>query len=243
MCIASGAMCTQGSSVCCAGLACGAQPGGTFCCRPAMGTCTAGRECCGSMLCTGGRCVCRRGDETCTEDTDCCGGARCQPIEDGGTIKRCACGHQNDSCTSNEGCCGGLECRGGRCLIPGCNPPGEMCGVGDASECCSGFLCQAQPSGSQSCCRFPSLTSDGTQVDCHSGAECCGFSPCSGGHCVCQRAGGSCMNSLECCGGMLCDRPDAGAQGTCRCQARGQFCIPNGNDCCPGTTCTNNTCQ
>lgn len=51
------------------------------------------------------------------------------------------------------------------------------------------------------------------------------------------------MNSLECCGGMLCDRPDAGAQGTCRCQARGQFCIPNGNDCCPGTTCTNNTCQ
>ncbi|MBK6533116.1 MAG: hypothetical protein IPF99_27065 [Deltaproteobacteria bacterium] len=77
MCIAAGSLCVQGSTACCGDYSCGAQPGGTFCCRPAMGACSTSRECCGSMLCTNGACVCRRREESCSANLDCCGGARC----------------------------------------------------------------------------------------------------------------------------------------------------------------------
>lgn len=243
MCIGGGLTCRQGQTACCGDFACGVQPGGTFCCRPQNGMCATSRECCGTMLCTGGRCACQRGGSPCNNSLDCCGGAQCD-IADGGTQGTCRCGQQTERCTGNEGCCAGLECRSGRCLTPGCQPPGEECGTGDAGSCCGSFICGVQGgamSTRRTCCRYASFTETGPQVDCQNSSECCGQQLCTGGRCVCRRANESCAGSLDCCGAMLCDN------GTCRCQMRGQFCRPGGNDCCPGTTCTStptgDTCQ
>lgn len=244
MCIAPGASCRQGVTPCCGNYACGEQPGGTFCCRAAGSMCTTARECCGSMLCTGGMCVCRRREETCSNDADCCGGARCQrPMGMTTGAGTCACSAMLENCTSNEGCCSGLECRGGRCLAPGCLAPGDTCSgmTGpDAGMCCGGYLCESQPSGSiRTCCRFPALTTTATRVSCTRQLDCCGNSLCIDGACTCRRDGQSCLNALECCGAMQCERPMGSTMGTCRCQPRGGFCFPGGNDCCAGTTCVN----
>jgi hypothetical protein len=251
MCIQPGQSCTQGASTCCGDYACGAQPGGTFCCRGQNAVCAASRDCCGAMLCTGGRCICRRREETCSNDNDCCGGARCQrPMGQTTGAGTCACSQSLESCTSSEGCCSGLECRGGRCLAPGCLAPGDQCNTmssPDGGMCCGGFLCGAQPGGTNTCCRYPALTMTATAVSCTRGSDCCGQSTCSGGNCVCRRNGESCMNALECCGAMQCERPMGSTMGTCRCQQRGGFCLPGGNDCCAGTTCvsdmTGSTCR
>ena len=250
MCIAGGAACTQGSSVCCADYACGVQPGGSFCCRPQMGQCTNSRQCCGSMLCniasgaTTGTCQCQAREAVCSNDLDCCGGAHCN-LGDGGTTGTCACVQEFGNCTADSGCCSGLTCHMGRCLRAGCFAPGEVCDMSDAGACCGGYSCNIQPSGQHTCCRGPALTTDEPPVTCQSGAECCGSVPCVGGVCVCQRANQSCFYATDCCGAMQCMRPGGASMGmgTCQCQARGNYCRTNGNDCCAGTSCVNNVCS
>jgi hypothetical protein len=235
MCLAPGAVCAQGMTACCGDFACGAQPGGTFCGRPALGACTTSRQCCVSMLCSSGMCQCQRREQSCTSDLDCCGGARCNR-GDGGTSGTCACSREFETCTSNEGCCSGLSCRNGRCLTAGCLAPGERCDNTDAGNCCGGYACNVQPNGMSTCSRGPALVTSDPPTPCMSGAECAGAVLCTGGACVCRRGGQSCFYSNDCCGAMLCNRGDAGApsMGTCQCQASGNGCRIGGNDCCSG---------
>ncbi len=47
MCIAGGRACVQGSTACCGDFSCGAEPAGTLCCHPAMGSCANSLDCCG----------------------------------------------------------------------------------------------------------------------------------------------------------------------------------------------------
>lgn len=241
MCIAAGRTCTQGSTACCGDYSCGAEPAGTYCCHPAMGSCTNSLECCGSMLCniasgqTSGTCSCRRRNETCTADLDCCGGSRCNR-PDGGTTGTCACSREFEACTASEGCCDGLSCRNGRCLTVGCLAPGERCDNTDAGSCCGGYACNVQPSGQSTCSRGPALVTSDPPTTCMTGAECAGSVLCTGGVCVCRRGGESCFYSNDCCGVMLCVRPGGGStgMGMCQCQASGNGCRIGGNDCCSG---------
>lgn len=257
MCLPLGRACMMGQA-CCGDATCGQQPSGSnTCCRNAGGACTAQLDCCGWQLCQGGRCTCRAREASCITDADCCGGARCnRPMGMMSAAGTCACRRELEQCTSNDGCCSGLECRSGRCLTPGCIPPGDDCALGDggapggdggdaaATVCCSGFECGAQPAGiNRKCCRPPALTTTDPPVPCRSNLECCGTVLCTNGACVCRRANETCLRDIDCCGSMLCNRPMGSTMGTCRCQARGQLCRTGGNDCCPGTTCTAGTCQ
>jgi len=250
MCIAGGRACVQGSTACCGGFSCGAEPAGTLCCHPAMGSCTTSLDCCGQMLCniasgqSTGTCACRRRNEVCMGNLDCCGGARCN-MPDGGTTGTCACSREFEACTSSEGCCDGLSCRSGRCVTTGCFAPGERCDNSDAGTCCGGYACNIQPSGQSTCCRGPALTTSEPPVPCTTGAECCGSVLCTGGVCVCRRGGEPCYRDGDCCGAMVCNRPGGGSSGMgmCHCQQREQYCRTGGNDCCSGLSCVNNTCR
>lgn len=250
MCVAGGQTCTQGTTTCCGDFSCGQEPAGTYCCHPAMGSCTNSLQCCGQMLCnipsgmTMGTCTCRRRNEVCTNNLDCCGGATCNR-PDGGTTGTCACSREFETCTSSEGCCDGLACRNGRCLTAGCLAPGERCDNTDAGSCCGGYACNVQPSGQSTCSRGPALVESDPPVTCMMGSECAGSVLCTGGVCVCRRGGESCYYSGDCCGAMLCNRPGGAStgMGTCQCQMRGQYCRTGGNDCCMGLSCTGNMCM
>lgn len=220
MCVRPGQSCQSdagGAMACCAGYMCGTQPNGSrTCCRGPGSACSGQLDCCGNTLCISGMCRCRNAGETCMANTD---------------------------------CCTGNDCRNGMCTPAMCLSPGARCDMGATSgdggtgdggapmQCCNGYLCNPQPSGNRTCCRRAPLTTTAPTVSCMTGADCCGFNLCQGGNCVCRRDGEPCLDNVDCCGAMLCNRAMGATQGTCRCQARGQLCYPNGNDCCAGTTC------
>jgi len=82
---------------------------------------------------------------------------------------------------------------------------------------------------------------------CTAGQECNFSTEIAGAATCCEALGSPCPGGLsDCCGGITkCRATSAGAANTCeQCAGEGAFCNERGNaDCCPGTTCTNGTCQ
>jgi len=59
---------------CCTGLRCSILRRTLRCCTGAGSACRTSAECCGQMLCAGGRCACQREALACDQNGDCCSG-------------------------------------------------------------------------------------------------------------------------------------------------------------------------
>ena len=119
---------------CCGGLDCRPTPVALRCCNPQGRACASSLECCGAMLCTGGRCVCQAEGQPCAESPDCCAGATCvQNVCRRATTCRLL---GDPGCVANTDCCNNLLCApvggsGRRC----CASAGTQCALpapGDA---------------------------------------------------------------------------------------------------------------
>jgi hypothetical protein len=153
----------------------------------------------------------------------------------------CVLQQANGTCSSNSQCNG---CAGATCMsvVEDTASGGGLglytVGSGDlrfGGEC---FSC-AQ--GVHSACS--------QQTPCCTPGQKCLFTdiPLTGSGTCCEAVGSPCPGGLsDCCSGITKCRPTSqGAANTCEmCAGEGAFCNEKGNaDCCPGTTCTNGTCQ
>jgi hypothetical protein len=167
--------------------------------------------------------------------SDCSGGLTCSPS--GRCIMPGDTGMMGEPCGPRGTCNAGLVCD--RRMEPGgvCAPTPDDCGM-DGMMCCDlggsertcggGLNCQF---GECSMCRGPSLTCllDGILP----GQECCAGSACRPAPLIprcCMGDGGSCENSLDCCGLMAC------RSGMCSCSNEGSFCLDS-SECCEGMVC------
>lgn len=141
---------------------------------------------------------------------------------------RCTCRAEGRSCREDNECCAGLACQSGACrrvAIDGGTSDDAGIGIdlpridGAISD---GGMCiaagQACVQGSSTCC----------------GDYSCAQEP--AGTLCCHPAMGSCRNSLDCCGQMLCNVPSGQTTGSCVCRRRNEVCLDN-LDCCGGATC------
>ncbi|MFK7986994.1 MAG: hypothetical protein AB8I08_13295 [Sandaracinaceae bacterium] len=251
--------CGGAGGTCCPGFSCRS---GLVCNEGSCGACGAdGQACCdgatacvGSLACDVTTVTCVNADPAtaCGEiDNACCPDSRGVPFECSGDLSCVSgtclrpedVGFEGAPCTDRGGCDPGLVCDrrtepGGVCITtPGdCGMEGMMCCDlgGDEGECEGSKYCQF---GECSTCRGPSLTCLLGGI--LPGQECCAGSVCRPSPLVprcCMGDGGSCVNSLDCCGLTSCN------SGACECSDEGSFCVTSA-ECCDGLSCRTFQCR
>lgn len=143
------------------------------------------------------------------------------------------------SSTSSGGCGSGLPT-----LSPdgGC---GQLCESCTLTSCCAGLSCEVSAS-------YVCFGTTGTR--CASGADCVSHS-CQGGACACAAFQTECVNTGDCCPGLVCSSAEClvppggqcsapGACSTGQCSAQGQcLCLSTGLDCQADGDCCNGSCS
>lgn len=201
---------------------------GMMCCS----TSASGGTCSGALNCESGACsMCRGPSISCLlgglPGQECCNGAVCRPAP---FIPRC-CQGEGNNCANSLDCCGFMQCNDGMCTA---SMEGTFCI--DSSECGEGLTCQSftcQP-GMTMCVDPGDPCGAMGAASCCSGLSCREISRGMAPLC-CAEKSGSCENSLDCCGKMLC------TEGMCACQTEVQTCAQDG-DCCDGLICVVGSC-
>jgi hypothetical protein len=170
--------------------------------------------------------------------TDCSGGLTCVTSAGGSMcLTPTDTGMMGEPCGPRDTCNAGLVCDrrttpSGVCeMAPDdCGMNGMMCcDLGGSERACTGGLhCQFNEC---SMCRGPSLTC--LLGGLLPGEQCCAGSTCRPAPLIprcCMGDGGSCENSLDCCGLMQCN------DGMCSCSREGSFCLDS-SECCDGFVC------
>jgi len=145
-------------------------------------------------------------------------------------IPRC-CQGEGNNCANSLDCCGFMQCNDGMCTA---SMEGTFCI--DSSECGEGLTCQSftcQP-GMTMCVDPGDPCGAMGAASCCSGLSCREISRGMAPLC-CAEKSGSCENSLDCCGKMLC------TESMCACQTAVQTCAQDG-DCCDGLICVVGSC-
>jgi hypothetical protein len=201
---------------------------GMMCCS----TSASGGTCSGALNCESGVCsMCRGPSLSCLlgglPGQECCNGAVCRPAP---FIPRC-CQGEGGPCANSLDCCGFMQCTDGECAA---SSEGTFCI--DSSECADGLVCesfQCRP-GASMCTNPGEPCGAGGAASCCSGLSCREITRGEDPLC-CVEQSGSCEDSLDCCGKMLCN------EGMCACQTEIQTCARD-EDCCDGLICVVGSC-
>lgn len=231
---------------CCSGTSCRGVAGWSpltvraLCCREAGLACDNNRDCCGRMICAGGRCICAPIGGRCVESADCCSGGACM---DGTCRSPSGCHGEGRACASSVECCAGHACDGGTCRVAVCHTEGAC--ERDAN-CCANYACYrgacqacergngAPCTGHSQCCSnrcsrglCAERASNGEPCDSHAD---CVSGRCSGGVCAERTLCGSCTSDADCVGGRC---SDGSCRGQCQMRISPHFCGST-CECCSG---------
>lgn len=252
-CGEEGQPCCDGATACVGSLACDVTTGTCVNADPATACGEIDRPCCpdpttgvpsdcsGDLVCRGGTCL--RPDDTgfdgapCGPRDSCDPGLVCDRRTDPSGICEMTpadCGRDGQMCCDLGGsesiCEGSLHCQFGECST--CRGPSLTCLLGGllpGQQCCAGSVCRPAPLVPR-CCM-------GQGGRCENSLDCCGLMSCgSDGTCSCSRENSFCLDSSECCEGLICDTFLCRPMGP-MCKESGSACSSSG-ECCAGLACS-----